>query len=260
MKHLLLSLLLSLCATARAAPLEEVPALAPLFAAAGVDATFVLHDVASGGLRGYNAPRAATRFVPASTFKIANSLIGLDSGAVASVDELFRYDGQPRMLDSWERDMGLREAIRVSNVPVYQELARRIGLARMRNQVAALQYGNGEIGAVVDRFWLDGPLAISALEQTRFLARLAQGHLPLPAAVQAQVREICLLEQGPSWKLYGKTGWGTAREPGIGWWVGWLEQDGRLYSFALNMDMRGEQDLPRRIELGKASLRALGLL
>jgi beta-lactamase class D len=41
-----------------------------------------------------------------------------------------------------------------------------------------MDYGNTEIGTAVDTFWLPGPLKISAVEQTRFLAKLAQDALP----------------------------------------------------------------------------------
>ncbi|MBS7662671.1 class D beta-lactamase [Pseudomonas lalucatii] len=260
MQRMLCGVLLVLVGHAQALDWQDSPAVSRAFAQAGATGTFVLHEVGSDRLQGHNRRRAATRYSPASTFKIANSLIGLATGAVASVDEVFPYDGQPQFLKSWERDMGLREAIRVSNLSAYQMLARRIGLPRMRRQVAALVYGNGEVGTAVDRFWLDGPLAISAVEQAEFLARLSQDRLPLAPAIQAKVREISLLEQGPGWRLYGKTGWATSVEPAIGWWVGWLEQDGKGYSFALNMDIHGPAELPRRMALGKASLRALGLL
>lgn len=260
MRRMLCLLALLLAGPVQALEMQESPALKPLFDQAQVSGTFVLYDVARGTFSGHDRERAQTRFTPASTFKIPHSLIGLATGAVGSVDEVFPYDGKPRYLKSWERDMGLREAIQVSNVPVYQALARRIGLPRMRAQVAALGYGNGEVGEVVDRFWLDGPLAISAIEQSQFLARLAQGQLPFPPGVQAQVREISRLEQGPGWTLYGKTGWAAASEPDVGWWVGWLEQQGRLYSFALNIAMVGPRAADQRVELGKASLRAFGLL
>ena len=260
MRWIFTSLLLLLVGQAQALEWRDSPALAQVFAEAGVAGTFVLYDVDQGLLLGHDRRRAYTRYVPASTFKIAHSLIGLATGAVSSVDEVFVYDGKPRFLKSWERDMGLREAIKLSNVPVYQELARRIGLERMRAQLAPLGFGNGQVGEVVDQFWLRGPLAISAVEQTQFLARLARDQLPLPLAIQAQVRQISQLEQGEDWVLYGKTGWASSSEPGIGWWVGWLEQDGRLYSFALNMPMGDLADADRRIDLGKAGLRALGLL
>ncbi|MET1076968.1 MAG: class D beta-lactamase [Pseudomonas sp.] len=244
----------------QAVELVESPAVKALFEQAEVRGTFVLYDVASGRFSGHDRWRADTRFIPASTFKIANSLIGLSTGAVDSVDQLLPYGGQPQPLKVWEQDMSLRQAIKVSNVPVYQELARRIGLARMRSNVAQLGYGTGEIGDVVDNFWLKGPLAISAVEQTGFLARLAQGRLPFPAEAQAQVRSITLMEKGSGWSLYAKTGLADSYEPDIGWWVGWLEQDGKLYSFAMNISMPDPADAAKRLELGKASLRALGVL
>lgn len=260
MKGLLVCLALLLASPAFA--WQEQPAVAALFQAAGVHGTFVLLDVQDGSVRGYDQARAQTRFIPASTFKLANSLIGLDAGVVKDVEQTLPYGGQPQPIKAWERDMGLREAIRLSNVPIYQELARRIGLSRMREQVRRLGYGNGEVGNQVDTFWLVGPLQISALEQTRFLARLAQGKLPVSATAQAQVRDIARLEQGADWVLYGKTGVAGSYAPPLGWWVGWVEQAGKLYCFALNIDLPSTDaaSLARRIELGKASLRALGLL
>jgi beta-lactamase class D len=260
MKRILCGLMLAIAGQVQASDWRDSPAVTEAFARAGVTGTFVLHEVGSEQWQGHNRQRALTRYSPASTFKIAHTLIGLDTGAVSSVDEVFPYDGKPKFLKSWEKDMGLREAIKVSNVSVYQALARRIGLQRMLSQVGALSYGNGRIGSQVDQFWLRGPLAISALEQTRFLARLVEDQLPFSSATQAQVRDISLLEQGPGWRLYGKTGWATSGDPDIGWWVGWLEQHGRRYSFALNIDIHDEADLPKRIALGKASLRGFKLL
>ncbi|MBD3824082.1 MAG: class D beta-lactamase, partial [Epsilonproteobacteria bacterium] len=51
------------------------------------------------------------RYFPASTFKIANSLIGLSSGAVKSVDEILPYKGPAKpYIPEWEEDMGLTKA------------------------------------------------------------------------------------------------------------------------------------------------------
>jgi beta-lactamase class D len=240
---------------------EEHPRIADLFQKAGVSGTFVLYDVMADTFEGYNQARAEQRFIPASTFKIPNTLIGLSVGAVASVDEIIPYKGpaQP-FIKGWARDMSLREAIVLSNVPIYQELARRIGLERMQNGVSALDYGNREIGPVVDQFWLVGPLKISAVEQTRFLARLAQKTLPFPGPSQKNLRAIIELERGGNWTLYGKTGWQNAPGPGVGWWVGWVEKEGRLYAFALNMEVQTPEDAAKRVELGKASLKTLNLL
>ncbi len=259
MKHLFAILILLFAGQARAIEWLDNPELGKLFSDAGVEGTFVLYDVDANRLIGHNQLRAETRFVPASTFKIVNSLIGLAVGAVDSVDEPLPYGGQPQMIKDWERDMGLREAIKLSNVPIYQALARRIGHARMQEGLANLDYGNAEIGDKVDRFWLDGPLRISAVEQSVFLARLARDQLPLSGDVQAKVREIVMLEQSGDRTLYGKTGWLNAPNSDTGWWVGWVTNGQHVYSFALNIDIAQAADAPKRVELGKACLKALGI-
>ncbi|MDD5035411.1 MAG: class D beta-lactamase [Methylococcaceae bacterium] len=260
MKHLFIALILLLSNPVHALAWQESPEVGKLFADAGLQGTFVLYDADADRLIGHDRIRAETRFVPVSTFKIPHSLIGLAMGAVKNVDEVLPYGGKPQPFKAWEQDMGLREAIKASNIPVYQELARRIGLQRMRDGLDRLDYGNAEIGAVVDDFWLLGPLKISAVEQTRFLVRLARDELPFPKEIQAAVREIVRLEQGDGWTLYGKTGWADAPNPGLGWWVGWVIKENHPYGFALNIDMTQPSDAAKRIELGKASLKALGVL
>jgi beta-lactamase class D len=221
----------------------------------------VLLDARRGELVGSNRARALTRYTPASTFKIPNSLIGLSLGVVASVDTVLPYRSDaPPFSPAWAKDMGLREAIAVSNVPIYQELARRIGLERMQVALNRLDYGNRAIGTQVDTFWLLGPLAISAVEQTRFLDRLARQVLPMPLAAQRAVREITLVERGPGWEIHAKTGWQNGPGPGVGWWVGWLEQGGRAYPFALNLDIHQRADAELRPRLARVALERLGLL
>lgn len=247
-------------AAGRAAPPEERPELAPCFADEKVIGTFVLHDVQTGAVRVHNPARAAHRFVPASTFKLTNTLIGLETGAIASVDEILPYGGKPQRLKIWENDMSAREAIKVSNVPVYQELARRIGPVRMADWLKKLNYGNAESGPVVDRFWLDGPLTISALEQAEFLARLTSGKLPVHASTVAAISEITLIEETHGCRLHAKTGWADGPDPDVGWWVGWIEKDGRFVTFALNLEINTDADAPKRLTIGRACLKALGAL
>ena len=257
-RHCFAVILLSLSAMAQATDWKDSAAVEQLFKKEGVTGTFVVHDVAKDTYTGHDRARAAKRFIPASTFKIPNSLIALSTGAVASVDDIVPYDGKPVYRPEWAKSMGLRDAIKVSNVPVYQELARRIGMDRMRGALVRMNYGNTNTGTVVDRFWLDGPLAISAIEQTLFLAKLAQGQLPFENVHMEAVRAISR-QDGPA-ELYAKTGWGKRPgQPDIGWWVGWIKKDGKLYSFALNIDMpEGADD--KRVSLARAALQSLGLL
>jgi beta-lactamase class D len=256
---IVLAVFIPLCSVS-ARSYREAPELAKYFADKGVQGTFALLDLATDTVVVWNEARAKERFTPASTFKIANSLIGLDTGAVKSVDEVLPYGGKPQRFKHWERDMHLRDAIKASNVPIYQELARRIGLERMRASVKKLGYGNMEIGNVVDRFWLDGPLAISAVEQTEFLGRLVEGKLLVNPEATRAVKEITLLEKTESYELHGKTGWQVDEKRQIGWWVGWVERDGKFYPFALNIDMKGEDDAAKRVPLGRDCLKALDKL
>lgn len=245
---------------AHAADWAQSAHLEKLFAREGIEGTFVLHDVARDAYTVHDRQRAGARYIPASTFKIPNTLIALSSGAVANVDEAVPYDGKPVFLPEWAHDMGLRRAIRVSNVPVYQEMARRVGMDRMRGALVRMKYGNMDTGTRVDRFWLDGPLTISALEQTAFLEKLAQGQLPFANVHMAAVRAICRQDQEGGAELYAKTGWGKRPgQPDIGWWVGWIRKDGKLYTFALNVDMPASGP-DRRGALGKAALQSLGVL
>jgi len=221
---------------------QEIPELAAIFQREGLPGTFILLDGSSDTVFVSDKTRAEERFIP-----------------VKSVEEVLPYGGKPQRFKAWEHDMNLRDAIKVSNVAIYQELARRIGLDRMRAGVKKLGYGNMEIGDVVDHFWLDGPLAISAIEQTEFLNRLVEGKLPVSAEALRAVKEITLLEKTEKYELHGKTGW-SIRPKQLGWWVGWVERDGRAYPFALNLDMTKDEDATKRIPIGRSCLKALDKL
>jgi beta-lactamase class D len=123
-----------------------------------------------------------------------------------------------------------------------------------------LDCGNRRTGTVVDRFWLDGPLEISAVEQARFTARLAQKKLPLSQRAQAIVRDIIRLDEANGAMLYGKTGWAGTLTPKIGWLVGWVERGGAVHGYALNIEMATVQEAPKRMILVRAMLSRLGVM
>jgi beta-lactamase class D len=246
--------------SARATTVDERSDLQGVFGEHGTPGTFVLYDPGADRLTVVDRARAERRYVPASTFKIANSLIALETGAVRDENEVIPYGGKPQPIKQWERDMGMREAIALSAVPIYQEIARRIGPQRMQAMIDRLDYGNRQIGTVIDRFWLDGPLQISAVEQVRFVARLARRQLPLSARGQTIVRDILRLEHKGETALYAKTGWLFDRMPQLGWLTGWVERGARLHTFALNMDMTSSADAPKRMAVARALLTRLAVL
>lgn len=198
--------------------------------------------------------------VPASTFKILNTLIALETG-VARPDTPFPWDGVERFVPAWNQDLTLREAFRVSAVPVYQEIARRIGHDRMAHWVRAAGYGNAAIGdeTGIDRFWLDGPLAVTPEQQIDFLRRLLTDDHPFSNETIAALREIMVVESTDAWTLRAKTGWDD--QGARGWYVGFLERGpdaAETWLFALRIDMPDAGLAPRRHELAMACLRRVG--
>ena len=239
--------------------LVERPDLESLFRQYGVDGAFVLLDIRNDALHVVNRERATERRFPASTFKIANSLIALETGAVSDADDVLPYGGKPQPIKAWERDMTLGEAMKVSNRAVFQGIARRVGLDTYRDWLSRLGYGNQATGTEIEWFWLRGPLAISPVEQVEFISRLAAGTLPASPDNQSTVRGLLLVENSGDDRLHAKTGWSISAESQIGWWVGWVEKGDHVYAFALTVDIVSRRDVDQRKPLARALLRALDI-
>ena len=233
-----------------------------------IEGTFVLLDGQTGRRIRYNPERAATRFLPASTYKIPNTLIALETGVADGAEFALAWDSVavPRQSwwpASWARDQTLRSAFTASVVWYYQELARRIGPDRMREYLDRFDYGNRDISGGIDTFWLTGGLAISPDEQVDFLRRFYDGRLGVSDRTTAIAKELLVLEETPTYRLSGKTGWaglGLDGAPEIGWLVGYGERGDEVHYFATNIEIRTNADARARVDITKAILRELGLL
>lgn len=231
------------------------------FRSFGAEGAFVLSDAAADRFVIHNLQRARSRFLPASTFKIPNSLIALETGVLRDEHEVIPWDRVDRG-EWWNGDMDMAKAFQRSAVWFYQEVARRVGEDRMRDYLMRIGYGNAEIGGGIDQFWLTGDLRISPEEQIAFLRRLHRGDLPFSARNQAIVRKVMRMEEGEGYVLSGKTGW--ARQNGVhyGWLVGWVERRDTTYFFATQIESR-EKEFPMRRaqqEITRGALRELGVL
>lgn len=247
-----------------ALPANEIviqPHLGRFFAKAEVTRTFVLYHPLRNQTLVYNRERSKQRFRPASSFKVANAIIALDVGAVEDTEEVIPYGGTEEYFKSWEQDMTIIQAMKTSNVAVFHTIARRIGLDRYREILRAYQYGNGDPGTTIDnRFWLNGPLKISAMEQVEFFRKLTTDELPAKEEAIHSTKKMILFEQTEIRTIYAKTGWAGPDEPQIGWWVGWVDFGGTAFPFALNIDIRKNEDAPKRLTIGKACIhRSLGI-
>ena len=239
---------------------QERPDFEQFFQHAGVEGAFVLYDRNQETYLVYNPERVDTPYIPASTFKIFNSLVALETGVVQDESEIIPWDGVKREVPEWNQDLDMRSAIQYSAVWFYQELARRIGQERMQQYIDQVEYGNKDIDGGIDHFWLDGDLCITARQQVDFLRRLYHNDLPFSQRSMDIVQDILIIEKTPEYVLRAKTGWGARLTPQIGWWVGYLEQGGNVYFFATNLDIVKPGDEDARISVTQDILRSLGLL
>ena len=182
--------------------------------------------------------------LPASTFKIANSIIGLETGVIESDSTLFKWDGAKKWVKNWEQDLVLKDAFQFSCVPCYQEVAREIGAQRMNVYVQKLKYGNLKIdSATIDNFWLEGESRISQMQQIDFLKRFYNFELPISKRTENIMRTIMLIDDTDDYKLSGKTGLSNANGDYNGWFVGYIELKDNTYLFATNLEPQKEFDL-----------------
>ena len=131
----------------------------------------------------------------------------------------------------------------------------------MRAGMAKLNYGNMQSSGRVDRFWRDGSLQISAVEQADFLSKLAKGSLPVSKKILEQTRELTLQERTAGYKLHSKSGLlTTGSNSPVGWWVGWVERENEVFSFALNVDITSDATPQALATMGRECLSALGKL
>lgn len=209
----------------------------------GEGCVFVLKNGKTGELQTDNIKRANTPMAPFSTFKIANSLIALDSGNVTGLEQVFSVDLNRYPQESWwpkswtKGPVTLTQAYARSALPIYQQIAVNIGDETMASYLALLNYGNRDISSGIDNFWLHGSLKISATEQVNFLEQLYQQKFQLKAKTYEQLKSVMLAKQTPKFRLYAKTGGGyVAKNKALGWYVGYVETGDNVYYFALNID------------------------
>ncbi len=226
-----------------------------------VDGCFALLNNADGKIVVYNMQLDTTRFLPASTFKIINSLIGLETGRITDEKMIIKWDGISRPFSQWNKDMDMAEAFKTSCVPYYQEVARRIGKDTMQYWLDTLHYGNMHIGPQIDTFWLDNSLQISPDEQLGLVKRLYFDQLPFQKRTQQIVRSVMLQEDNTLYKLSYKSGMGISPDNSrIGWLIGWIEENKHPYFFVTLIKTANQQaDISQaRLEITKSILKQFG--
>ena len=235
-----------------------------------VEGCFALMNNANGEFTVYNLGRYRdSSYLPASTFKIVNSLIGLQTGRITNDSMVIKWDGVKRWKEDWNRDLNMYDAFRVSSLPYYQEVARRIGKDTMQLWLDSLKYGAADknqkvqIKTTIDSFWIDNSLKVTPDQQLGLIKRLYFHELPFFKSYQEIVKRAMLFENNANYRLGYKTGWGTSEKGhAIGWIVGWIEENKHPYFFVLNIESTDKNfDMVTvRMKMLKAILKELGFL
>lgn len=223
--------LLSLTACNRSSEVEIRDDFKAHYDAYGVSGSFALYDQHNDRYILYNEAQFKQPFTPASTYKICNSLIGLETGVIEDENHTIAWDSVKRN-PVWDKDHDLKNAFRNSTVWYYQELARRVGPEKMQMWLDRANYGNRNTSGGADLFWLTGGLRITPEQQIDFLRRLHDNELPFSQRSIDIVKKIMIVRDTAGYVLRSKTGWGGQDGQDIGWYVGYVETADNVYYFA----------------------------
>jgi beta-lactamase class D len=215
----------------------KVPVFQAILDSAEVSGAILVFDPAENTYYSNDFDWCATGHLPASTFKIPNTIIALETGVMASDSAVIKWDGEKRRLKEWERDLTLRDAFHVSCVPCYQVIARSIGVERMNDYLSRFEYGLMVVdSASIDRFWLEGDSKISQFEQIGFLLRFYNSGLPISKVTESTMKRLMVIEESDTLKLSGKTGWSIRNGNNNGWFVGYAGKGEKVFFFATNIN------------------------
>jgi beta-lactamase class D len=230
--------------------------ISKLFTDKGISGTIVIASLDGKTKYIHNDTRSQKRILPASTFKIPNTLIALEESVVKTDSQVIAWDGVKRELPEWNKNQTLKTAFQYSCVWVYQYFAGRIGINKYRYYLEKLNYGNKHIDTNVTTFWLEGNFGISAQEQVGLLRKLVLGNLPFAKSNLDILKKIMIVEETNDYILRAKTGWTARVTPQYGWYVGYLETKKATWLFATNINIKNQQDLVFRKDLTMAALKA----
>lgn len=202
----------------------------------GKDGSFVLYDTAQDQYMIYNEDLSTQRVSPDSTFKIYSGLFALEEGIISADSTERAWDETVYSIDSWNQDQTLATAMQNSANWYFQELDEQTGYPALRGYYTKIGYGNCDLSGGIDDYWAESTLKISPAEQVVLLSDLLRNKWGFdPENIQA-VKDALFISDTDIGTLYGKTGTGAENGRNTnGWFVGFLETDGNVYCFALNM-------------------------
>ncbi|WP_445233324.1 class D beta-lactamase [Duganella rhizosphaerae] len=231
-----------------AASLAFQPALADRAATPVTFSCTEMVDAASG-VRLVHDGHCDERVTPASTFNIAVSLMGYDSGILhdAHAPSLPFKPGYIDWNPDWRVTTDPTSWIRNSTVWYAQQVTASLGARRFQQYVTSFGYGNLDVSGDAGKdnglamSWIASSLKISAAEQAAFLRKIVNRQLPLSAHAYDMTARLTALGTLPNgWQIHGKTGTASPvladgsddQRHSYGWFVGWASKGARTVVFS----------------------------
>lgn len=188
-----------------------------------------------------NEGKCQTAYAPHSTFKIALSLMGFDSGVLlneSTPSYPFKSEYSPG-INVCKGDHNPKTWMRDSCVWFSQVLTSKLGEEKFRKYVNDFNYGNKDVSGDpgkkngLTHSWLNSSIKITPNEQIQFLQKIISNKLPVSGKALEMTKNIIFIQElSGGWKLYGKTGNGRYKgELQQGWFVGWIEKNNRKLAF-----------------------------
>jgi beta-lactamase class D len=207
--------------------------------------------------------------LPASTFKIINTLIVLETGAVSNENVMIKWPGGTDTIKYGYRpdiyhDMSMKDAFKLSAGWAYVELAKRISKDEYKRFLSNAQYGNADVSIDDPDFWNFGKLAISPANQIQILIGVYEETLPFSKKSFAVLKDLMKEEETDNYTLRAKTGWTRYDGKDIGWWIGYIEKKDEVYFFATRLIKGRITENPDfgkcRKQITKTILKQMGVL
>lgn len=196
------------------------------FDSAHVDGSFSFLNNQVGDITVYNMDLDTQRLSPGTSFKILNTLIGVQTGKITNENSIIHTDS------SVDKNTTLKQAFNHSDGAFFQSLARKIGADTMKSWLNTISYGNKNISGAVDSFWLNNELKISPDEQLGLLSKIYFEQLPFQKYAQQMVESVMLQEDNTLYKLSYAAGAGVdEKNNAFGWSLGWIEENRHVYFF-----------------------------
>lgn len=215
----------------------------------GINGCAVWYSTANNQYFYYNEDLCKKEVSPFSTFKIISALIGLQENIIEDKSSTMNYNGTQYPNPEWNNNLTLEQAFQSSCIWYFRQILDEAGEQKVQDILTDLQYGNCDISewegsgtntfAELNGFWLDSSLKISPLEQVEVMMGIFEGESIFDHSNIEIVKNIMLIDDNGTKKIYGKTGSGNNQA----WFVGFTEESNTKEYFAIYLDDNSQESI-----------------